>query len=110
MIRQRDQLRAADSDRDAIAERLAAAMAEGRLDAHEYEQRLEEAYAAKTYADLGPLVTDLPDSTQRSASSLPAAAPERTAQHPLETITAWIAGLPIGCLVLAVVLIVASVG
>jgi hypothetical protein len=114
MTRQvRGQLRAADTDRDAIAERLAAAMAEGRLEAEEYEQRLGQAYAAKTYADLGRLVADLPastQSTQRSASALPGAAPERTAQHPLETITAWMAGLPIGCLVLAVVLIVASVG
>jgi hypothetical protein len=103
----RDQLRAADTDRDAIAEHLAASMSEGRLDADEYEQRLERAYAAKTYADLGRLVDDLPASAHGTPAS-PRAMPEQTAPRPAEAITAWITGLPIGCLILALVLILAS--
>ena len=105
----RDQLRAADADRDAIAEHLAASMSEGRLDADEYEQRLERAYAAKTYADLARLVADLPASAQHGTPAWPRPVRERTAPRPAEAITAWITGLPIGCLILAVVLIVASV-
>ncbi|MEV6691661.1 DUF1707 domain-containing protein [Micromonospora sp. NPDC051196] len=56
----RDGMRAADSDRQAIAERLRVALDEGRLDLHEYDERLQRAYAARTYADLDDLVRDLP--------------------------------------------------
>lgn len=57
----RVQLRAADADRDAIVERLATAMSEGRLQLDEYQERLEQAHAAKTYADLDRLIADLPE-------------------------------------------------
>ncbi|HEX5595232.1 MAG TPA: DUF1707 domain-containing protein [Micromonosporaceae bacterium] len=53
-------MRAADSDREAVAERLRSALNDGRLDLHEYDERLQQAYAAKTYADLRALLTDLP--------------------------------------------------
>lgn len=53
-------MRAADTDREAVADRLRAALNEGRLDLHEYDERLQRAYAAKTYADLNGLLTDLP--------------------------------------------------
>jgi hypothetical protein len=53
-------VRAADADRDAAAERLRDAAAEGRLDLIELEERLGAAYAAKTRADLEALVADLP--------------------------------------------------
>ena len=54
------QMRAADADRERVAERLRAALEEGRLDLHEYDERLQGAYAAKTYGDLDALLTDLP--------------------------------------------------
>ena len=57
---QRDQMRAADSDREAVAERLRFALNEGRLDLGEYDDRLQRAYAAKTYGDLDGLLDDLP--------------------------------------------------
>jgi Domain of unknown function (DUF1707) len=53
-------LRASDSDREQVAERLHHAMAEGRLSDGELEQRLEVLYAARTYGELGGLVADLP--------------------------------------------------
>ena len=53
-------MRAADADRHQIAEQLKAALDEGRLSLHEYDDRVKEAYAARTYADLIGLVTDLP--------------------------------------------------
>jgi Domain of unknown function (DUF1707) len=53
-------LRASDSDRDQVAERLRHATAEGRLSADELEQRLEALYAAQTYVELDALLADLP--------------------------------------------------
>jgi hypothetical protein len=53
-------MRASDADRHKIADRLKAALDEGRLSLHEYDDRVREAYAAQTYADLMVLVADLP--------------------------------------------------
>ena len=58
---QRGEMRAGDADRQAVAERLRVALDEGRLDLHEYDERLQRAYAAKTYGDLDGLLGDLPD-------------------------------------------------
>jgi hypothetical protein len=54
------EMRAADNDRQAVADRLKSALDEGRLDLHEYDDRLQRAYAAKTYGELERLTTDLP--------------------------------------------------
>src|SRR4051794_2447511 len=72
------QLRAADSDREAVAAALGRALSDGRLTVDEYEERLAKAYAARTYADLDPLTADLPrvGATHRSAPApAPTAAP-----------------------------------
>ncbi|WP_412753626.1 DUF1707 domain-containing protein [Krasilnikovia sp. M28-CT-15] len=53
-------MRAADADRQQVAARLQAALDEGRLDLGEYDERLQRAYAAKTYGELDTLLTDLP--------------------------------------------------
>ncbi|MET9498846.1 DUF1707 domain-containing protein [Streptomyces sp. NPDC006552] len=53
-------LRASDADREQVAERLRDALAEGRLDMAEFEERLEAAYTARTYRELAPLTRDLP--------------------------------------------------
>jgi uncharacterized protein DUF1707 len=54
------QLRAADTDRDRAAELLRQAAAEGRITFDELDERLSRAYAAKTFADLEALTSDLP--------------------------------------------------
>ncbi|MFK3981229.1 DUF1707 domain-containing protein [Micromonospora sp. NPDC050397] len=59
-MRERGEMRAADSDRQAVAERLRIVVDEGRLDLHEYDERLRAAYGSKTYAELDGLVADLP--------------------------------------------------
>jgi hypothetical protein len=51
---------ASDADRDTAAGLLNAALAEGRLTADEYDQRLTAAYAARTWQQLGHLTADLP--------------------------------------------------
>ncbi|MFI9719028.1 DUF1707 domain-containing protein [Streptomyces sp. NPDC052396] len=62
-------LRASDADRDRVAEILREALAEGRLTAEEHAERVEDAYRARTLAELEPLLHDLP------AGYRPAAAP-----------------------------------
>lgn len=53
-------LRAADADRQRIADLLKEALDEGRLSLHEYDDRVRDAYAARTYKELRLLVADLP--------------------------------------------------
>lgn len=53
-------MRVSDEERHQVAEVLRLAAGEGRIDVEELEERLEAAYAAKTYADLAPLTADLP--------------------------------------------------
>jgi Domain of unknown function (DUF1707) len=67
------QLRAADTDRDRAAELLRQAAAEGRITFDELDERISQAYAAKTFADLEALTSDLPG----PGVSAPAAAARR---------------------------------
>ncbi|MEU9113446.1 DUF1707 domain-containing protein [Streptomyces sp. NPDC048483] len=67
------ELRAADADRERVAEILRDALAEGRLEMTEFEERLDAAYRARTYGELTPLTADLPVTTQSSAGGRPAA-------------------------------------
>jgi hypothetical protein len=69
------ELRAGDADRERVADRLRTALDEGRLNLHEYDQRLQQAYAARTYADLDKLLADLPGVVPASQSELIPAAP-----------------------------------
>ncbi len=68
-------LRASDRDRDRTAEILREAAGEGRLGMDELDDRLNAVYAAKTYADLEPVIRDLPHSeTAPTSASVVAAA------------------------------------
>jgi hypothetical protein len=53
-------IRAADTDRIQTAKLLTDAVAQGRLELPEYEDRLSKAYAAQTYEQLDRLSADLP--------------------------------------------------
>ena len=52
-------LRASDADRDRVIELLRAAIADGRLDLAEFDERLDTALAARTIDELAPLTADL---------------------------------------------------
>jgi hypothetical protein len=56
----REELRAADADRQYVADRLRDGLNEGRLDLGEYDDRLQQTYAARTYGDLDKVLADLP--------------------------------------------------
>jgi Domain of unknown function (DUF1707) len=69
-------LRASDADRDRVIEVLRSAVADGRLEAAEFDTRLDAALAARTIDALAPLTADLiapPGSG--GALTLPPAAP-----------------------------------
>ena len=62
--------RAGDADRARVAERLRVALEEGRLNLDEYDERLGQVYAARTFADLDALIVDIPGVTPPSQSQL----------------------------------------
>lgn len=101
MAESRDELRAADSDRAKVADRLRIALDEGRLSLGEYDERLQQAYVAKTYGELDKLLADLPAVTPPERSQVvprPAASPEtgtaaaRSGATPAE-VRRWLAGV-----------------
>jgi hypothetical protein len=53
-------LRASDADRDTAAAVINNGLAEGRLTPEEHSERLDAIYAARTHAELVPLLDDLP--------------------------------------------------
>ena len=58
-------LRASDADREATADRLRQHHTDGRIDADEFQERLDKCFAAKTVGELTELTRDLPDDTAR---------------------------------------------
>lgn len=78
-------LRASDEDREQIATLLRRAQQEGRLTLNEFDERVAEAYRARTYSELAPLISDLPDEngnavrTGPSRGSTSESTPGRTA-------------------------------
>jgi hypothetical protein len=85
-------VRAADADRQAVADRLLRALEEGRLDLLEYDDRLARAYRALTYGELAELLTDLPAQPRPAAAPDPGAAPARPLPAPLRALaTLWTA-------------------
>lgn len=87
----RGELRAADTDREAVAERLRAALEEGRLDLYEYDERLGQAYAARTYDELDGLLADLPRPVAEQPD--PVARSGRSGRRPRPPAPPWLAEL-----------------
>ena len=74
-------LRAADTDRAAVATVLGQHMSAGRLTVDEYDERLARAYAARTYGELDELTADLPARTSRAPPDR-ARRPRRSGRQP----------------------------
>ncbi len=64
-----ERLRASDSERDHVANRLREHAVAGRLTMDELAARLETALAARTQGELGALFEDLPTQPRREPSS-----------------------------------------
>ena len=67
-------MRVSDSDREQAADVLREAAGHGRINMDELDERLELAYAAKTYADLAAVTRDLPGPAQAPGPVQPAMA------------------------------------
>jgi hypothetical protein len=65
------EMRASDSDRDAVVSDLSEHLQAGRLTAGEFDERIGRALAARTWGELGDLLADLP--ATRLAAQAPAA-------------------------------------
>jgi hypothetical protein len=92
----KEEMRAGDQERADVVEHLEAALSEGRLDLQEYDDRVRNAYAAKTYRELDVLVSDLP---QPATPPQPARA-SRGGAHP-----GWAIWVEIAVAVLAVAVV-----
>ena len=89
-----DNLRASDADRQRVADQLKAALDEGRLTLDEYDERLSEVYAAKTYADLKAPLADLPVAAPTSRSQLQRLGPgAEPAEQTRGATRKWIGGI-----------------
>jgi len=70
--------RVSDAEREEVAELIRHAAGEGRLTFAELEERLEAAYASKTYGQLVELTADLPGGLQATPSSQALSRPSPT--------------------------------
>ncbi|MFR9751507.1 DUF1707 domain-containing protein [Nocardia sp. 004] len=98
-----EHLRASDADREKIIGQLRQAMSEGRLSLHEFDERLQQVYAAKTYGELAPLLSDLPV----QLDSLPvqgASSPDRIGGIPKWVGIMWAPWVSVNVLCLAIYL------
>ena len=92
---QRPSLRVADVDRERVADVLRRNFEDGRLTYTEFQERLEAAYGARTFADLEPLTADLPAT---ASSPVPAPTPptgtpvprQRTRNHVITYVTVMV--------------------
>jgi hypothetical protein len=55
------ELRVSDAERAAVQERLRRAVGDGQLDLHEFDNRVQAAWAAKTRGELVRVTADLPE-------------------------------------------------
>jgi hypothetical protein len=62
-------LRAADHERDAVADILREEHLAGRIDSEELQNRMERCLAAKTYGQLDELIADLPVEEQMTSTA-----------------------------------------
>lgn len=69
-------MRCADADRERVAGVLREAAAAGRITLEELDERLDAAFAARTYGDLEPLTADLPADEERTEPLAPSGGAE----------------------------------
>lgn len=84
--------RIGDADREAAVTALGEHYAAGRLAKEEFDERADEAWAARTASGLWPLFADLPrPQSARPSSPAPVPAPRPGRRHPGWRQGAWVA-------------------
>jgi hypothetical protein len=91
MKEDRQKMRASDSERQEVVDRLRAGLDDGRLKMEEYVDRIGVAYEAVTYGDLAALYGDLPAAGWMAKRE---AAPAATAGHAVAARRGLLAELP----------------
>ena len=76
-------IRIGDAEREQAVQSLGEHLRAGRLTVVEYDERLEQAFAARTEAELTPLFADLPGGSPRSGPTPP---PGRSQRRPHRTV------------------------
>ncbi|HEX5955267.1 MAG TPA: DUF1707 domain-containing protein [Solirubrobacterales bacterium] len=99
-------LRIGDADRERAQAKLADHYAAGRLDKDEYDQRLDQIWAARTRAELAPVFRDLPGAPRPPGRAPYSTAAGRARFNPPPS-RSWASRLPTPLLVLLVVIGVA---
>jgi hypothetical protein len=69
--------RASDADREQVVDTLKAAFVQGRLTKDEFDLRVGQVFASRTYADLGLLTADIPAGPAMARLPEPARNPNR---------------------------------
>ena len=100
-------VRIGNAERDRAADLLGEHFRAGRLDVHEYDERITAAYAAKTDEDLAPLFADLPGTGSSVQQKRPNVEPTRRPYTPLPLVVLRCVGLAILGLI-AVGLVISS--
>jgi Domain of unknown function (DUF1707) len=75
-------MRISDAERTEAADLLSKHYGDGRLDEAEFNQRLDQAMRAKTYADLSGLFDDLPRTETEAVEAPRVPAPRHRHRHP----------------------------
>jgi hypothetical protein len=105
----RSSIRASDADRDRVADRLHQAAIEGRLMAHELEERLGHALRARTYGELDAVVADLPREASVAVAPRRPMAVTLLRRYPLPVaVMGCVAGAMFAAMIAAVVVVAAS--
>jgi hypothetical protein len=86
-MRRDGRLRASDTDREEVVQRLHTAATEGRLSSDELDERVHDALTALTYADLDAVLDDLPGPRRGERDRSPARRPERRPER--RTVGGW---------------------
>lgn len=92
------QMRAGDADRDKTISVLREAFAEGRISQEEFDDRLERAHRARTFADLAPLTADVPNAPPAVTSGNPKEV-DKSRKGRKDLRSAWASWLGVGVLV-----------
>ena len=106
--------RASHADREQVVGALQAAFVQGRLAADELDERVGQALAARTYAELAALTTDLPADPAPAPQPVPTPpappAPARRPQNPAATRAVKVGAGAIGVAVIALGAVITVAG
>jgi hypothetical protein len=86
----RGQLRASHADREQVTETLKAAFVQGHLDRVEFDLRVGQALASRTYAELAALTNDIPAGLTAAPPPRPASARARTQVKKVVIACGWV--------------------